>query len=106
LARHANEFEACSITSSALAIKDGATARSNLFAVLRLTSNSNFIRACTGNNSRWRLPASRGADRLVFSFVLGYGRLIWAHFVLHQDMQTVLRCHVAAFAAIAASRGL
>lgn len=36
----------------------------------------------------------------LFSFVLGFSRLIWARFVLHQDMQTVLRCHMAAFAAI------
>jgi transposase len=32
--------------------------------------------------------------------VLAHSRLIWARFVLHQDLQTVLRCHVAAFAAI------
>jgi transposase len=36
----------------------------------------------------------------LFSFVLGFSRLIWARFVLHQDMQTVLRCHMAAFNAI------
>ena len=36
----------------------------------------------------------------LFSFVLGFSRLIWGRFVLHQDMQTVLRCHMAAFAAI------
>ena len=36
----------------------------------------------------------------LFSFVLGYSRLIWARFVLHQDMQAVLRCHMAAFEAI------
>jgi transposase len=36
----------------------------------------------------------------LFSFVLGFSRLIWARFVLHQDLQTVLRCHMAAFAAI------
>jgi len=36
----------------------------------------------------------------LFSFVLGFSRLIWARFVLHQDMQTVLRCHMAAFDAI------
>jgi transposase len=36
----------------------------------------------------------------LFSFVLGFSRLIWARFVLHQDMQTVLRCHMAALAAI------
>jgi Mu transposase, C-terminal domain/Integrase core domain len=36
----------------------------------------------------------------LFSFVLGFRRLVWARFVLHQDMQTVLRCHMAAFEAI------
>jgi len=36
----------------------------------------------------------------LFSFVLGFSRLIWARFVLHQDMQAVLRCHMAAFEAI------
>ncbi len=33
----------------------------------------------------------------LFSMVLGYSRLIWARFVMHQDLATVLRCHVAAF---------
>lgn len=36
----------------------------------------------------------------LFSMVLGYSRLIWARFVLHQDLPTVLRCHSAAFDAI------
>jgi transposase len=36
----------------------------------------------------------------VFSLVLGYSRLIWVRFVMHQDLQTVLRCHLAAFAAL------
>jgi transposase len=36
----------------------------------------------------------------LFSLVLGHSRLIWARFVLHQDLPTVLRCHVAAFAAL------
>lgn len=36
----------------------------------------------------------------LFSLVLGYSRLIWARFVMHQDLQTVLRCHLAAFAAL------
>ena len=36
----------------------------------------------------------------LFSFVLGFSRVIWARFVMHQDLQTVLRCHMAAFAAI------
>ena len=33
----------------------------------------------------------------LFSFVLGFSRLIWPRFELHEDMQTVLRCHMAAF---------
>ncbi len=43
-----------------------------------------------------------GAKRIVwlFSLVLGCSRLIWARFVLHQDLGTLLRCHVAAFQAI------
>ena len=36
----------------------------------------------------------------LFSMVLGCSRLIWARFVVHQDMATVLRCHVAAFEAL------
>ncbi|MFQ5974331.1 MAG: IS21 family transposase [Alphaproteobacteria bacterium] len=36
----------------------------------------------------------------LFSFVLGYSRYLWGRYVLHQDLQTVLRCHVAAFEAI------
>jgi transposase len=42
------------------------------------------------------------APRIVwlFSLVLGYSRLIWARFVMHQDLPTVLRCHVAAFEAL------
>ena len=43
-----------------------------------------------------------GTTRVVwlFSMVLGYSRLIWGRFVVHQDLGTVLRCHVAAFEAI------
>ena len=43
-----------------------------------------------------------GVKRIVwlFSMVLGYSRLIWGRFVLHQDLQTLLRCHIAAFEAI------
>lgn len=36
----------------------------------------------------------------LFSLVLGYCRLIWGRFVQHQDLQTVLRCHLAAFTAL------
>jgi transposase len=36
----------------------------------------------------------------LFSMVLGYSRLIWGRFVVHQDLATVLRCHVAAFEAL------
>jgi transposase len=43
-----------------------------------------------------------GVKRVVwlFSMVLGYSRLIWGRFVVHQDLQSVLRCHIAAFEAI------
>jgi transposase len=43
-----------------------------------------------------------GVKRIVwlFSMVLGYSRLIWARFVVHQDLQSVLRCHIGAFEAI------
>ena len=43
-----------------------------------------------------------GLTRIVwlFSLVLGHSRLIWARFVAHQDLQTVLRCHIAALEAI------
>lgn len=42
------------------------------------------------------------ATRIVwlFAMVLGYSRLIWARFAAHQDLATVLRCHVAAFEAL------
>jgi transposase len=43
-----------------------------------------------------------GITRIVwlFSLVLGHSRLIWARFVVHQDLQSVLRCHIAALEAI------
>jgi transposase len=43
-----------------------------------------------------------GVKRVVwlFSMVLGYSRLIWGRFVVHQDLQSVLRCHIAALEAI------
>jgi transposase len=43
-----------------------------------------------------------GITRIVwlFSMVLGYSRLIWARFVIHQDLQSVLPCHIAALEAI------
>jgi transposase len=43
-----------------------------------------------------------GVRRIVwlFSMVLGFSGLIWARFVVHQDLQYMLRCHTAAFAAI------
>lgn len=46
-----------------------------------------------------------GIKRVVwlFSLVLGCSRLIWARFVVHQDLQTVLRCHIAALEALGGS---
>jgi transposase len=43
-----------------------------------------------------------GVTRVVwlFSLVLGHSRMMWARFVAHQDLQTVLRCHAAAFEAL------
>lgn len=43
-----------------------------------------------------------GVVRIVwlFSLVLGHSRMLWARFVVHQDLPTVLRCHVAAFEAL------
>jgi transposase len=36
----------------------------------------------------------------LFSLVLGHSRMMWGRFVLRQDMQTLLRCHIAAFEAL------
>ena len=43
-----------------------------------------------------------GITRVVwlFSLVLGHSRYIFAQFVMHQDLQTLLRCHMLAFTAI------
>ena len=42
------------------------------------------------------------AERIVwlFSLVLGHSRMMWGHFVLRQDLPTLLRCHNAAFEAL------
>ena len=51
--------------------------------------------------------AEPGVTRVVwlFSLVLGYSRLIWARFVVHQDLQSVLRCHIAVFEALGGAPG-
>jgi transposase len=43
-----------------------------------------------------------GTSRIVwlFSLVLGHSRFIFARYVMHQDLQTLLRCHIQAFAAL------
>jgi transposase len=43
-----------------------------------------------------------GTERVIwlFSLVLGHSRMLWGRFVLHQDLQTLLRCHAAAFEAL------
>jgi transposase len=33
----------------------------------------------------------------LFSLVLGHSRYLWARYVMHQDLVSVLRCHMAAF---------
>jgi transposase len=43
-----------------------------------------------------------GTSRVVwlFGLVLGHSRFLFARYVLHQDLQTLLRCHIQAFDAI------
>src|SRR3954454_18561781 len=43
-----------------------------------------------------------GTSRIVwlFSLVLGHSRFLFARYVMHQDLQTLLRCHVQAFTVI------
>ena len=43
-----------------------------------------------------------GTERVVwlFSLVLGHSRMLWGRFVPQQDLQTLLRCHAAAFEAL------
>ena len=43
-----------------------------------------------------------GASQIVwlFSLVLGHSRFLFGRYVLHQDLQTLLRCHMQAFEAI------
>ena len=36
----------------------------------------------------------------LFTMVLGHSRFNFARFVMHQDLQTLLRCHMQAFVAI------
>jgi transposase len=42
------------------------------------------------------------AERIIwlFSMVLGHSRMMWGRFVAHQDLQTVLCCHIGAFEAL------
>ncbi len=46
-----------------------------------------------------------GVERILwlFTMVLGHSRWIWGRFCATQDLQTVLRCHIDAFAAMAGS---
>jgi transposase len=51
---------------------------------------------------RLRFSDMPEVERVVwlFSLVLGHSRFLWGRFVSHQDLQTVLRCHGEAFAAL------
>jgi transposase len=44
-----------------------------------------------------------GTSRIVslFSLVLGHSRFMFARYVVHQDLQTLLRCHIQAFTVLA-----
>ena len=48
---------------------------------------------------RVEFTAEPGQERKVwlFAMVLGHSRYLWAQFVLHQDLPTLLRCHMEAF---------
>ena len=47
-------------------------------------------------------PVLKNSERIIwlFSMVLGHSRMLWGRFVLHQDLQTLLRCYTAAFEAL------
>jgi transposase len=45
---------------------------------------------------RFETPAGRQAQ-VDFALVLGHSRYLWARYVVHQDLVSVLRCHLAAF---------
>lgn len=51
---------------------------------------------------RTRFEDDPGTERIIwlFSLVLGHSRFLWARFVARQDLSTVLRCHMEAFAAL------
>ena len=59
-------------------------------------------RKSTSPSSRPSFTDEPGVMRIVwlFSLVLGHSRMLWGRFVLHQDMPTLLRCHIAAFEAL------
>ena len=48
---------------------------------------------------RVEFASEPGLERKVwlFAMVLGHSRYLWAQYVLHQDLPTVLRCHMEAF---------
>ncbi len=48
---------------------------------------------------RVEFDSEPGAERKVwlFAMVLGHSRYLWGQYVLHQDLATVLRCHMEAF---------
>lgn len=48
---------------------------------------------------RVEFTAEPGVERKVwlFAMVLGHSRYLWGQYVLHQDLATLLRCHIEAF---------
>lgn len=90
----------------------GYTAVTDLLRELRPASQPGFeVRFETPPGAQAQVDLARfevvfadepGVIRIVwlFSMVLGFSRLIWARFVVHQDLQAILRCHIAALEAI------
>ncbi len=58
-------------------------------------SGAGGLRRTSGSSSTTQ-PGVR-APVWLFAMVLGHSRYLWAQFVLHQDLGTVLRCHMEAF---------
>jgi transposase len=83
-------------------LRDLGPARPPGFEVRFETPRATKRRSTSPNPAAVHGRAGDHAHRLavLVRAMLGFSRLIWARFVPHRDMQTVLRCHMAAFDAI------
>src|ERR1700691_5568388 len=64
-------------------------------------AGSKIVSFTLATSETWSDRASgERKERTEWHRVVVFSRLIWARFVVHQDLATVLRCHVAAFEAL------